>query len=171
VNRALLYFVHEAARATIKSVDLYSFFLNYQRAILRYGWQYARELKQIHDKRDLRRRLRELARQRFIHARRIGKHIELRLTEQGAIASHLVRLQTRREGGSVATLIIFDIPESERHIRQQFRLLLRQAGFKKLQQSVWMRQADVYAIVRDLIAYLKAEPWVIVARTTDRIKS
>lgn len=149
------------------AVNLYSFFLNYQRAIVRHGWAYARELKEIHDQRDLNRRLRELKRQRFIQDRRVGHHMELSLTEQGKITLYLDRLRNQHDSGTVVTLIIFDIPETERLIRRQFRQFLKQAGFKKLQQSVWIRRADVYGTAQDVLRHLKAERWVIVLRTND----
>ena len=170
-NRALLHFVQEVGLATIETVSLYSFFLNYQRAIARHGWAYARELKEIHNERDLRRRLQELRRQRFIQARRVGGRIALGLTDQGRIIMYLDRLRTRRDGGIVATLVIFDIPETERLVRRQFRLFLIQAGFKKFQQSVWVRQADVFEIVYEIIRQLKAGRWITALRTTDLGKS
>ena len=166
-NRALLHFIREASQATIETVDLYSFFLNYQRAIARQGFAYARELKQIHDAQDLKRRLRELKRQRFIEARKIGERIEFGLTDQGAITMHLDKLRSNKGAGKIATIIIFDVPESERFIRERFRLLIKRAGFKKLQQSVWMIQGDSYESVKELIQFLKAEKWVSVMRTSD----
>lgn len=35
-------------------------------------------------------------------------------------------------------MVIFDIPENERHKRSHLRALLHELGFKKIQQSVWV---------------------------------
>ena len=169
-SRALLYFIHEAAHSAVKAVESYSFFLNYQRAIMRHGWAYAHELKEIKDERELRRRLSELRRRRFIEARRVGKRIEFKVTDRGALALHLDCLHAQQDGGLVATLLIFDIPESERRVRDQIRQLLKQAGFQRFQQSVWLRRADVYEASVGLIRYLGAEKWVTVARTADPLR-
>ena len=169
VNRALLNFVQEVGRTTIEAVNMYSFFLNYQRAIVRHGSAYARELKKIQNERELKRRLQELKRQRFIEARFIGNRLELRLTDYGRVNIFLERLNKQRDGGAVFTLVFFDVPETERLVRRQFRLFLKQAGFKLLQQSVWVRQADVYKTVWDVIHYLKAERWITVIRTADDV--
>ncbi len=169
ISRALLEFVCEAAKTSVTAVNLYSFFLNYQRAILRHGTAYARELEAIHTQADLKRRLRELQRQRYITSRKIGKRIELRLTNQGQLATRLQALSLKKNGGMVATIIIFDVPETERAIRRELRQLLKQVKFKRLQQSAWVRSADVYAEARDLVSYLKVSRWVIVVRTTDPI--
>jgi len=168
-NRALLSFVKSVANKTIKAIDLYSFFLNYQRAVLRYGWPYARELKEIRDERELRRRLNELKRRQFIQTRIISKHMELKLTDRGVTVEYLDRLKKIKDGGDIATIIIFDIPETESHIRRQLRLMLKQMGFKKVQQSVWARQADVYRPMKEYVKELKAGQWINIIRTSDSL--
>jgi len=49
-------------------------------------------------------------------------------------------------------LIVFDIPEESREIRNRFRALLKQYGFKMLQASVFICP---YPLNREAIAYLK----------------
>ena len=49
-------------------------------------------------------------------------------------------------------VIIFDIPEESRDLRDRFRKLLKTYNFKKLQQSVFI---SPYALSREAIAYLK----------------
>lgn len=58
------------------------------------------------------------------------------------------------------TVVIFDIPQSENTARRQLRLLLRQGGFYKLQQSVWASSNDNYELLADFIKHLKLQQWV-----------
>lgn len=39
-------------------------------------------------------------------------------------------------------MVIFDIPENERNLRDHLRLLLKELKFKKVQQSVWVCKYD-----------------------------
>lgn len=50
-------------------------------------------------------------------------------------------------------VIIFDIPEKKRRTREKIRNLLFQAGFQRLQDSVWVYPYDC----EDLIGLLKAD--------------
>ena len=50
-------------------------------------------------------------------------------------------------------MVIFDIPERKRHIRRALREIIQEAGFLKLQGSVWVYPYDC----EELIALLKAD--------------
>ena len=50
------------------------------------------------------------------------------------------------------TIIIFDIPETMKHLRNQFRRLLRQHGFLKLQISVYINPRPLH---QDAVIYLR----------------
>lgn len=85
-----------------------------------------------------------------------GKH--LRLTQKGE--AHLRKLQLddfkfnkpKRWDGKWR-VIIFDIPEGKRRVRQLIRHTLRTIGFYRLQDSVWIFPYDC----EDLIVLLKAD--------------
>lgn len=63
-----------------------------------------------------------------------------RLTSKGR---ELIRpYRPQKLGHGAQLMIIFDIPEAERGKRQHLRLLLKELGFKKVQQSVWTSQHD-----------------------------
>ncbi len=59
-------------------------------------------------------------------------------------------------------VVIFDIPEEKRRIRDQFRRKLKHWGFKNWQQSVWVSKADVTDKLRALIEELGIGQWVAV---------
>lgn len=50
-------------------------------------------------------------------------------------------------------VIIFDIPEKKKHIRNQITMLFRQAGFSRLQDSVWVYPYDC----EDIVTLLKTD--------------
>lgn len=59
-------------------------------------------------------------------------------------------------------VVIFDIPEQKRRIRDQFRRKLKHWGFKNWQQSVWVCKADVTDKLRSLMEELGIGKWVAV---------
>lgn len=48
-------------------------------------------------------------------------------------------------------LVIFDIPEHRKGTRNEFRALLKNLGFKQVQQSVWVTGLDRREIIIDAI--------------------
>lgn len=59
-------------------------------------------------------------------------------------------------------VVIFDIPEEKRIIRNLFRRNLKKWGFKPLQKSVWMSKRDVFNKLESYIKDLEIEKWVVV---------
>jgi CRISPR-associated endonuclease Cas2 len=51
-------------------------------------------------------------------------------------------------------MVIFDIPASERYLRQKLRALLRELKFTFVQQSVWKTNYDVSQYLKE---YLQEE--------------
>lgn len=84
-----------------------------------------------------------------------GNH--LRLTKKGE--AHLrvnearMRLSTRKKWDGRWRVLIFDIPERRKSIRERVRRLLADIGFHRLQDSVWAYPHDF----EDLIVLLKAD--------------
>ncbi len=65
-------------------------------------------------------------------------------------------------------MVVFDIPESKRIVRNLFRRNLKKWGFKPLQKSVWVSKRDCYQRLNSYIADLGIKPWVV-ALETDKI--
>jgi|SRR3989344_4610458 len=78
----------------------------------------------------------------------------LKLTNKGELKALIAKIKipnkTRWDGKW--RFVIFDIPEVSKQKRDQLRRLLKQAGFKKIQSSVF---ASPYPIAREAIEYLK----------------
>lgn len=59
-------------------------------------------------------------------------------------------------------IVIFDIPEEKRAIRNLFRRNLKKWGFKYLQKSVWISKMDVFGKLTSYIEGLRIEKWVTI---------
>ncbi len=86
------------------------------------------------------------------------KNKKLRLTQKGGKELRILTLLEYAQDMSRAwdkkwRVLIFDIPERRRGLRQQIRNTLRAIGFVRLQDSVWVYPYDC----EDLITLLKAD--------------
>lgn len=59
-------------------------------------------------------------------------------------------------------IIIFDIPEDKRLIRDLLRQRLKKWGFAQLQKSVWVTKKDIIQTLRKTIKELEIDEWVFV---------
>ncbi len=64
-------------------------------------------------------------------------------------------------------IVIFDIPEQKRIIRNLFRRRLKGWGFIRWQQSVWITKRNLTKELRLLIGDLKIEDWIAVIEAED----
>lgn len=64
-------------------------------------------------------------------------------------------------------IVIWDIPEKKRVIRNLFRRRLKEWGFKAWQQSVWISKRNVTDKIRKLISELGIEQWIAVIESDD----
>lgn len=63
-----------------------------------------------------------------------------RLTDKGM--AKIRPFIAKKLGKDARLMIVFDIPEDERHKRRQLRLLLKELSFKQVQKSVWVSEFD-----------------------------
>lgn len=64
-------------------------------------------------------------------------------------------------------IIIWDIPEKKRRIRDLFRRRLKEWGFKNWQRSVWVSKRNVVGKLRKLVRELGIDDWVAVIESED----
>ena|SRR3989338_2155008 len=173
LTKALLCFLRELGDTAIDFVHLAeSLSSHYGSAYSRGGYEYVAELKQLAKEQKLRQIVYALRRSKYIKAAKVGSRFMLELTEKGKAATLLHQLRTspwHRE--NTYTIVIFDIPETQRAARLQFRQLLKAGGFKLLQHSVWISQRDSYKVVADFITRLRLKRWVNVYHATDLLHS
>ncbi|MEK7618194.1 MAG: hypothetical protein AAB410_03530 [Patescibacteria group bacterium] len=79
----------------------------------------------------------------LIEKNKIGKELSAKITEEG----RLLLSRKRPEKDGVWKLVIFDIPEKHKKIRNILRAKLKQLYFKKWQNSIWI---SPYALDREI---------------------
>lgn len=91
---------------------------------------------------------------------KLKNDVLLKLTEAG---KDLINNQSEeKKWDGKWRVVIFDIPEEKRIIRNLFRRNLKKWGFKHLQKSVWISKRNVFDKLEAYIKDLGIEKWVIV---------
>lgn len=135
----------------------------YQTAPFRGGQEYIAAVKNAKERKYLKDELWRLKKEKFVKERKIGDRLVLALTDKGKhIALRQRILQTDKIIKDRFCVVVFDIPESERKTRDFFRSFLKEAGFTRLQQSVWVSKKDIAEYIIDLVRLASAEKWVSV---------
>lgn len=90
------------------------------------------------------------------------------LTDQGKEKAVLakIKLDDQKWDGKWR-LVMFDVPEKSRAVRDLLRSKLKQWDFIHLQQSVWGSKKDCVKVLRDFIKSVGIEDWVMVVETND----
>jgi DNA-binding transcriptional regulator PaaX len=141
---------------------------HYGSAYRRGGHAYVAELKQLAKEKELRRVVYALKRSDYLKTQKIGSQLILTLTEKGYTNMLAQKMSSAPlHDNNIYTIVIFDIPETQRAARLRFRQLLKQGGFTLLQQSVWVSKRDSYSIVVAFVKRLKLKRWVNVYHATD----
>ncbi len=87
----------------------------------------------------------------------------VRLTDQGREKAVLAKIKLDdQKWDRKWRLVIFDIPEKRRTVRDLLRSKLKQWDFIHLQQSVWASKKDCTKALRDFIKSVGIEDWVMV---------
>ena len=117
----------------------------------KYAW--ARRLKRI-DPDKAYRTLRHLESDGLVRVQKKEDGNFVLLTSKGELIVLLNKAAIVRQGkwDHKWRIIIFDIPETSKNKRREFRLLLKQNNFAKLQASVY---ASPYPLNREAISYLR----------------
>lgn len=93
----------------------------------------------------------------------------MKLTEVGEEALGLVT--DNKPWDRKWRIVIYDIPEDKRRIRDLFRRRLKEWGFKNWQQSIWMSKFNVTQKLRKVIQKLGIAEWVVVIESDDPVIS
>lgn len=83
-----------------------------------------------------------------------NKNEGLRLTSAGADIKEKLYQERQKEWDGKWRVVIFDIPEAQRKIRDDLRFELKKLGFGSWQRSVWVTPFDISA---ELDAYLQRQ--------------
>ena len=93
--------------------------------------------------------------------------IILRITSKGLYQTKIEKALTAEKWDGKWRLVIFDIPESKRRLRNTLRQKLKGWGFKYWQKSLWASKKDVAEPLRDFIGEIGISDWVLVVVADD----
>ena len=94
--------------------------------------------------------------------------IILKLTQKGKYQIEIERILENEKWDGKWRLVIFDIPEKKRRLRNTLRQRLKEWGFKYWQKSLWVSKKELEEPLRKFIDELGLSDWVLVA-VTDNI--
>ncbi len=155
-------------------VDYFTFFYNLKHwgsAYRRGGQALVSELKRLRHERYARQMLYRLKKSRYLAVRKLGQRVVVELTEKGKVVALREQFRQAPRLSQRYTMVIFDIPESQRLVRNLFRRVLREGEFVMLQRSVWLSERDVHHSLVEFIRRLKLDRWVNVYYATNLYRS
>lgn len=89
------------------------------------------------------------------------KELLAKLSEDGFIEYLKLKLITTESlPKDIVCVVVFDIPEKNKKIRENLRHFLDRNYFLPLQKSVWISQFDVSEILAELLVYFEIQDWV-----------
>lgn len=130
-----------------------------------YAHGYDRPLK----KSSLAKALKRLRERGFIEKEYDEEKIIFKLTQAGYDFLYFSKSDDEIKWDGKWKLVIFDVPENKRGIRDVLRSRLKLWGFTPWQQSVWASKKNVTQKLRQLVKDLGIEDWVLVVES-DNVK-
>jgi DNA-binding transcriptional regulator PaaX len=88
-----------------------------------------------------------------------------RLTQKGT--ARLQKYEPKKLKHEAKILVIFDIPERQRHTRDRLRLLLRELHFVQIQKSVWQTEYDVLPYLVEQIEENHLKDYVVIFESAE----
>lgn len=138
-----------------KAVDGYVRFEDFAYHHYRYFYDYPHLRKS-----SLSQALKRLREQGLIEETKLNNDVIFKLTQEGKDLINDTYEEKNWDGKW--RIVIFDIPEEKRIVRNLFRRNLKKWGFKHLQKSVWISKRRVFEKLEIYIKDLGIEKWVIV---------
>lgn len=96
------------------------------------------------------------------------KTLTFKLTDSGKDRALWMKMKENKETWDGKwRLVIWDIPEKRRTVRNILRNKLKQLGFQQFQKSVWGSKKDCTKVLREFVKQVGVQDWVIVIETND----
>jgi flagellar biosynthesis regulator FlaF len=121
-------------------------------------------------KEQIRRAIHDLKRQKLIKEykdRQAAGKTLYKLTDEGIaiIKKQLALASLKNKVKAISwdrkwRVVVFDVPESERHLRDVLRYNLKELGFVMMQMSVWAYPFDVFDELEILIPDIRKHEWI-----------
>lgn len=143
--------------------------LEYPRiAAYRGGVEAVREFKRAEMYKQRRDAMWRLEKARFIKVNKIGDKFVGKLTQKG-LAEFLYQAVADCDmlPDGHFCLVVFDIPEDRRDVRQELRSLLEKAAFIPIQKSVWASPFDAADELARFLRFKNRKRWVRIFRSVE----
>ncbi|PIX62625.1 hypothetical protein CO057_02655 [Candidatus Uhrbacteria bacterium CG_4_9_14_0_2_um_filter_41_50] len=113
-------------------------------AVLRFGLDGYKEIRNRQEERQRRAALKRLEEKKLIEDAKIADEYRGNVTEAGMQEFFRIKLsQCELLDDGFVSVVVFDVPESQRGFRKNIRELLKEIGFMQIQKSVWISPFDV----------------------------
>lgn len=103
----------------------------------------------------------------WIETKKNEGKLMVKLTSQGRNQLAIEKAIKKKDWDGYFRVVIFDIPEKHRKVRNVFRHRLKEWGFRNWQKSVWASKKDIAEPLRVFIKELGIEDWVLVLVSKD----
>jgi DNA-binding transcriptional regulator PaaX len=123
-------------------------------------WIYAKGYDRPLKKSSLSITLSRLKEKQMIKRELVDGELIIKLTDLGKDALFMNNDQNVWDG--TWRIVVFDIPEQKRIVRNLFRRNLKKWGFKQMQKSVWISQKNVFNKLVSYVQELKIDEYVTI---------
>jgi CRISPR/Cas system-associated endoribonuclease Cas2 len=129
--------------------------------VLRYGADGARYFREANERKCERQRLKRLQKKNLIKINKIGDDYIASLTDCGMIELFKQRvINAPMLDEKYVCMVVFDITETHKRLRQLLRRLLKESGFIPIQRSVWVSPFDAGKALIDFLKTKSATQWI-----------
>jgi len=116
-------------------------------------------------KQKLYRNVKELEKQKMIHYRNKGEWWNIELTKKGKkhakkLGFNKLKIAKPKRWDGKWRMIIFDIPENKKIVREALRKKIQELGFQELQKSVFIYPYPCNKEIEIVVKFFKAEKFV-----------
>lgn len=111
--------------------------------------------------------LKRLREQGYIDLEEYNNKLILKLTDKGRTEGLLRKILKNETWDGKWRIIIFDIPEKHRKVRNILRSKLKTWGFVLWQKSVWASKKDITDLLRQFVKQIGVEKWVLVIESVN----
>ncbi|MBU0646184.1 CRISPR-associated endonuclease Cas2 [Patescibacteria group bacterium] len=139
-------------------------------AVARYGLDGVLRMRKANEYKQRRQALTRLHQGKLIKISKNAENYTVALTESGLIENYRLQVLNAEEfEDNRFCIVIFDVPERHRRLRSQLRSFLKEAGFHRFQQSVWISPFNATKPLLELFRASNAKGWVRVYTATEEI--
>ena len=128
---------------------------------------YARGYNRPLKKSNLSLAIKQLREKGYIDKKKDGKKLIIKLTQVGKDRAITEKLLQDESWDGKWRVVVFDIPEDMRKVRNIFRARLKIWGFTPWQKSVWVSKKDIKSVLRKYVIEIGIKDWVKVFESTD----